>query len=580
MKKRTKIILGALGVFLACLCIAMVCVFHWAFTESYDYEKRSEYVEMSDGTKIAVDIYMPEDYDGEACPVIFQYTPYGRAYIVGEEQNLFEKIAYKYAVGTSSGILDRANSKDTVYGSTAEMVNMFLENGYIYVCADMRGTGASYGHKIDFSPDIATDGAQMIDWMAQQSWCDGNVGMFGGSYLGYSQLVVAGQQPEALKCIIPEVVPLDGYTGEIRPGGVFLWSYSQQDMQIYLEYNCYMPDDWIYPTTPVVDEDGDGDLLDEIPLDLDGDGNFLNDYNYTEDPNDEPQYADGNKREHIYYLATYDHLQNIPYSELGPNTEYIDSDWSYEGETMNSYDVSPSASLQAIKDSGIAVCLHGGWMDPFVRGTTELYNTLKDTNPTYMIIGPDYHMGTSPFWEYCGSSEEEELTAYGEKWLRFFDFYLKGIDNGLDEEDPIQIYVMNGGGWRQETEWPLSDSEGTAYYLNANGTLTTDQGADGKDNYTVDFTHSSVWDNEGWSANRWLMEPPRHFAIPHGNGRKMPDLHFCRPDKRYGGDRPSYHGSAGILDSQYRRFLCVSGRCGRGRKCHLGDRGRAECKIP
>lgn len=344
--------------------------------------------------------------------------------------------------------------------------------------------------------------------MAEQRWCDGNVGMFGGSYLGYSQLAVAAQQPEALKCIIPEVVPLDGYTGEIRPGGVFLWSYSQQDMQTYLEYNCYMPDNWIYPTAPVVDEDGDGDLLDEIPLDLDGDGNFLNDYNYPDDPDDEPQYADGNKREHIYYLASYEHLENVPYSDLGPDTEYIDSEWTYEGKTLTSYDVSPSAGLQEIMDSGIAVYNHGGWMDPFVRGTTELYNTLKDSNPSKLIIGPDYHMGTSPFWEYCGSNEEDELTTYGERWIRFYDYYLKGEENGLDEEAPVQIYVMNGEGGRDEQEWPLARQQEKEYYLNANGTLTTTQGEDGQDNYTVDFTHSSQWENDGWAANRWLMETP------------------------------------------------------------------------
>lgn len=93
MKKRTKKTLRVFVAFLACLCMIFTVVCIWTFSESYSYEKRSEYVEMSDGTKLAVDIYMPDDYDGEACPVIFQYTPYGRAYIVGEEQNLLEKIA-------------------------------------------------------------------------------------------------------------------------------------------------------------------------------------------------------------------------------------------------------------------------------------------------------------------------------------------------------------------------------------------------------------------------------------------------------------------------------------------------------
>lgn len=508
-----KVLKTTLGIIAACLFLLVAGMLIWVSSEDADYKKVSQYVEMSDGTKLAVDIYFPEDGEGQSYPVIFQYTPYGRAFVVGEELNIIEKTGYKFATGTTGPVLDRANSTDTVYGYSAEMVNMFLENGYVYVCADMRGTGASYGSKIDFSPKFSTDGAELIDWMTEQSWCDGNVGMFGGSYLGYSQLVTAAQQPEALKCIIPEVVPLDGYTGEIRPGGIFLWSYSQQDMQIYLEYNCYMPDEWIYPTAPVIDEDGDGDYLDEIPLDLNGDGNFLNDYNYPADPNDEPRYRDGNQREHIYYLATYEHLQNIPYSDLGPGTEYIDSKWTHDGETVTSYEVSPSAGIQAVMDSGIAIYNHGGWNDPFVRGTTELYNTLKDSNPSKLIIGADYHMGTSPFWEYCGEDESEVLADYGEEWLRFYDYWLKGIENGIMDESPVKIYVMNGEGWRKEQEWPLERQVETAYYLNADGSLTMEAGADGEDKYMVDFTHSSQWDNEGWPANRWRMETPATLPI-------------------------------------------------------------------
>ena len=80
------------------------------------YEKTSRYVEMSDGTKLAVDIYLPADCKEEAAdsfPTVFQYTPYGRAYAV-PEANLITRIGMKFAVGTSELVLDRANSFDTV----------------------------------------------------------------------------------------------------------------------------------------------------------------------------------------------------------------------------------------------------------------------------------------------------------------------------------------------------------------------------------------------------------------------------------------------------------------------------------
>lgn len=485
-------------------------------TAVYDgYAKTSEYVEMSDGTKLAVDIYVPDDGPAqESFPVIFQYTPYGRAFVM-PDLKWYEKPFIKNVVGTWGPVLDRANSYDTVYGSTEEVVNLFLSHGYAYVCADIRGTGASYGTKIDFMPKIAEDGFELVNWIEQQSWSNGNVGMFGGSYLGYSQLVTAAQAPNALKCIFPEVVPLDGFTGEIRPGGIFLWSYSQQDLQLYLEHGYNLPDEGFYPVAPVIDEDGDGKLDDEIPLDLNGNGSFLDDYNYPDDPDNPPQYADGNEREHIYYLAVYGHLNNIPYSDLGPNTAFIDTEWKYtdNGETISvtAFDVGPASALNVVMESGVPIYNHGGWMDPFIRGTMELYSTLKDTNPSKLVVDAGYHEGYSPYWEYFGEDEDEILGKYGVEMLRFYDHYLKGIKNGIDTEPPVLIYNMNGDGWRTENEWPLARQELTNYYFDENGMLSLQSTSDGSDLYTVDYNHDSRWGS--YKTSRWQMYQPDELPV-------------------------------------------------------------------
>lgn len=246
----------------------------YSTAEYTSYTKQSQYVEMDDGVKIAVDIYLPSGGSGDVSsfPTVFQFTPYGRAFTVPEKTNLAQKVAMNISLGTADNNIDRANSHDSVYGSSDTIVQTLLSYGYAYVCADVRGTGASYGTKVDFMPEIATDGKQLIDWMAGQDWCDGNVSMFGGSYLGYTQLVIAAEQPEALKAIFPEVVAFDGYSSEISPGGVFVQLYSDTDTQTLYEMNNYLPDEYVYPTSPVVDEDGDGELWDGIPLDLDGDG--------------------------------------------------------------------------------------------------------------------------------------------------------------------------------------------------------------------------------------------------------------------------------------------------------------------
>lgn len=466
------------------------------------FEKNSTYVRMKDGVRIAVDYYLPKGQGakGKKFPVIFQYTPYGRAYCIPGAKT-----------SGSSSMLDRTNPDSPVYGSTGEQIRTFLSHGYAYACADIRGTGASYGVKKDYMPEIATDGKALIDWLASQKWSTGKVGMYGGSYLGYSQFAVAGQKPRALKCIFPEVVPLDGYTGEIRPGGVFLDEYSTTDTQSYLELDCYKPDDNIYPTAPVIDEDGDGDFADEIPIDKNHSGSFLDDYNYPNDPHDEPQYRDGKKRHHIYYLAAYEHKKNVPYNKVGSMAPFIDSKLDFGGGTIRTpYDVAPAASIRAIQQSGIAVYSHGSWMDPFVRGSTEIYDTLKETNPAKLIIDPGYHETYSPYWAYCGENEEKSIKAYTQELLRYFDRYLKGIHNGIDTEAPVYLYNMNGDGWRAEKEWPLKRQKKTDFYFQKGHVLSTRKGPSGTDTYQVDLTQDSSYPSKehDFRVSRWVMSAP------------------------------------------------------------------------
>lgn len=121
------------------------------------FTKSSEYVEMSDGTKIAIDIFIPTGGPQRASfPAVLWYTPYQRAQINPE-----------------TGEIRDLSHED---GAT-----FLLSHGYALACADIRGTGISTGWLMDFMPEIWRDGKELIDWMAAQQWCDGNVGMMGGS---------------------------------------------------------------------------------------------------------------------------------------------------------------------------------------------------------------------------------------------------------------------------------------------------------------------------------------------------------------------------------------------------------------
>ncbi|MCP4640437.1 MAG: CocE/NonD family hydrolase, partial [bacterium] len=204
--------------------------------------------------------------------------------------------------------------------------------------------------------------------------------------------------------------------------------------------NCYLPDHGARPTKPAVDEDGDGEWLDEIPVDVNGNGTFLDD-------GFPPTYRDNSEREHLYYKATAEHEKNYDYHEWAskPDCRFIDGPIPLDN-TM--YELSPSAHVPGIMKSGIPIYHIGGWFDGFTRGSFELYCTMADSNPSKLLICPSYHEPPEgPFWKYFGEDTSQTEARFFGEHLRFFDHYLKGIDNGVDQEQPICIYVMHGGGW-------------------------------------------------------------------------------------------------------------------------------------
>lgn len=159
------------------------------------------YVPMSDGTRLAVVVWRPAG-DGKH-PTILYYTPYAAAAAPGG-------------------------------GSWLEDVRSFLDAGYSYVGANVRGSGSSEGTFSYYAPQEGPDGAELVEWAATQPWSTGDVGMVGGSYGGHTQIKVAAQQPKHLKAIVPVAFEGNEYRDEVVPGGMMnvgligIWSYDIQ----------------------------------------------------------------------------------------------------------------------------------------------------------------------------------------------------------------------------------------------------------------------------------------------------------------------------------------------------------------
>jgi putative CocE/NonD family hydrolase len=161
--------------------------------------RTSGYLTMSDGVRLRYTVVSP--VGGAALPTLFEYSGY-----------------------------DPGSNPDANY------IDQYVTHGghYNFIGVNLRGTGCSEGTFDFFQPQEAKDGKTVIDWIAQQPWSDGKVGMIGKSYPGITQLFVAQEQPAALKAIAPGHFYSNVYRDVARPGGIenygfaALWSFIAQ----------------------------------------------------------------------------------------------------------------------------------------------------------------------------------------------------------------------------------------------------------------------------------------------------------------------------------------------------------------
>lgn len=408
----------------------------------YDSWVRSSiYVEVRDGTKLAVDIFRPTE-NGEPTadplPVIWTHHRYHRA-VMRED-------------GQVSSIVDDAPA-----------LRLLLRHGYVVAAVDVRGGGASYGtRRGEFSPEETLDAYDMTEWFAAQPWCDGNVGMYGLSYLGITQYMAASTQPPHLKAIFPMMAMYDMY-GFAYPGGVFnnnfILNWSAGNFAL----------DKVMRAAPV-GEDVDQTMLDE---------------------------------------AMAQHQDNWNIYTLALDHPYRDS--VVLGDAPIYSLLSPSTYLDQINNSGVAIYTLAGWYDLYTRDAVTWFNNL--TVPQKLIITP---------WSHTMYGAEFEVFP---EHLRWYDYWLKGIDNGIMDEPPIYYYVMGAPpetAWRFAETWPLPEQQLTPFYLSAgpvesvasvnDGGLSLEPPVDAaaQDDYVVDYSTTTG------PATRW--------TAGYGGGFDYPDM--------------------------------------------------------
>lgn len=335
-----------------------------------------------------------------------------------------------------------------------------LKHGYVIAAVDVRGGGASYGSRQGpFTQEEAQDANDITEWLASQPWCNGKVGMYGRSYLGITQYMAASQAPPHLRAIFPEMALFDGYSF-VYPGGVFHYDFLATWSKMVKD----MDND---RQVARVDEDRDGKMLEEAI------------------------------KEHQANTYAYDLVS----SKLFRNSRD-------EKHNLTFQLLSPSSYIEDVKKSGVAVYHLVGWYDLYPRDAVLWFNNLN--NPQKIVIGSWYH----------SAGDNAFLAA---EHLRWYDYWLKDIDNGIMEEAPIYYYTMGAPEsteWRSTRKWPLPEENPTSFYFHEGKSesvnsrndgilsLQTPSDATGKDDYIADYSTTLG------KATRWANGYGGKFEYP------------------------------------------------------------------
>jgi putative CocE/NonD family hydrolase len=327
-------------------------------------------IPMRDGITLAADITFPP---GPPAPALVMRTPYGR-------------------------------SGEAVEKRSAEMA----AGGYVHLAVDVRGRGDSDGVFVPYRND-GPDGVDVLEWVASQSWCSGDVATYGGSYPGMIQHLTALHRPASLRAMVVMVTPSDPFVE--NPTG----------LPTPMEVNWFR-------------------LVDGRA----------------------PQYVEG-----VDWMAVYRHRPLLTMDEAAG---YISEHWREELQhrTLDSF-WEPRRYQHRIAEIDVPVLHVSGWYDDEEIGTPANYAALADAGRRgqRLLMGPWGHhvnatqtVGDVDF----GADSIIDLNRY---ILCFLDHHLRS--GPPPSPTPVRLFLMGANRWLDETAWPPPDTTETVLHLHGAG---------------------------------------------------------------------------------------------------------------
>jgi len=371
---------------------------------------------MRDGITLRANIYRPA---GEGSwPVLLTRLPYGKDFPIG------------------ASVIDPAQ---------------VARRGYVVVVQDTRGRLTSEGEWVPFIHE-PEDGVDTIAWAAQLPYGDGQVGMYGASYFGFTQWAAAIHQPPALKAIIPFQTWNDPLNGVLYRGGALeLGTSGNWQLQMALDVLMRRHRD---------DPQALGQAIYLLARQMDA----LGTSGYASLPLSE--FAPLKQQEVApYFFENFTHPMERDYELMRP----LHILGHHHNVTVPSFNI-------------------GGWYDIFLQDTITNFKIMREEGSTpearqsKLLIGPWTHGGLlNPIGElnfgFASTAALIDLKIdFVSLQMRWFDHWLKGIDTGMLNEPPIKLFVMGANIWRDENEWPLARAVETRYYLHSGGHANSLQG--------------------------------------------------------------------------------------------------------
>ena len=311
-------------------------------------------------------------------------------------------------------------------------------NGYAMVIQDVRGRHSSEGEFYTFVNE-AEDGFNSVEWVAGQPWCNGKVGMYGVSYVGATQWLSAKAKPPSLVAIAPGVTAADYHEGWAWQGGAFELGFNLS-----------------WAVGPLVAANWDN-LSRRLGLSMEGLAEVVR--------------AKDNLTEGYLHLPT----QDMPHLKNGL------ADYYYDWLAHPDYDDywKKVCIQESHSDITVPSLNMGGWYDVFLGGTIGNYVGMRQNGATEaarsgqrLLLGPWIH-GSTPIDVsgefHFGTRSSSAVMDLPGVILRYYDYWLKGEDNGVADEKPVRIFVMGENVWRWEDSWPVSRAVVTNYYLHSGG---------------------------------------------------------------------------------------------------------------